>query len=59
MGAPVARFQSEAVRPLGKPHRKEILKRIDDLQNAVGAIMWIGGGALSVLFLRVFFGVVG
>jgi hypothetical protein len=36
---------------------KEILARIEELQNWVTAIVWIGGVVLAALILRVFFGV--
>jgi hypothetical protein len=34
----------------------ELRKRIEELQSAVVAIMWIGGAAIGALVLRVFFG---
>jgi hypothetical protein len=36
---------------------KEVLKRLDDLETWVVRLTWIGGGAIGVLVLHVFFGV--
>jgi hypothetical protein len=36
---------------------RQALRRLDNLEKMVVAMLWLGGGALLALFLRVFFGV--
>jgi hypothetical protein len=35
---------------------KELLRRVDQLENAIVVILWVGGAALVALLLHVFFG---